>query len=384
MCRSTWNEDARCEAGKETNEPMGELLMIAGGGTGGHIYPAIAVAREFVSRDASRSVVFVGTPYGLEKDLVPRAGFPIEFLRVGALKGKSLAVTVRNLARLPLSFVSAWKLLGRYRPIAVLGVGGYASGPLVLMAALRRIPTMIQEQNAFPGITNRILARVVREVAVAFSEASSRLGREGRLTGNPIRTEFFELGEIERPEESERRRLLIFGGSQGSRILNETMMVALMFLARLKDRLTIVHQTGRADHERVSEAYRASAFPEARVVPFLDEMAQEMADADFVLCRAGAITIAELAAVGRASILVPFALAADNHQELNARAMESAGGAIVIPERDLTPERLASVITELAADPERSRRMGREARGLAQPDATGTLVDILEEIGGIN
>lgn len=354
-------------------------LVIAGGGTGGHIYPAIAIAREYLARDAQRKVVFVGTEYGLEKTLVPAAGFPLEFLSVGGLKGKSFAETVRNVLRLPMAFVGAWRILTRHRPAAVLGVGGYASGPALAVAALRGIPTLIHEQNAFPGLTNRILARIVSRVAVAFPEAIPRMHREGVVTGNPVRREFFETAPG-LPAAGARRRLLVFGGSQGSRILNDAMSSALLFLSKLKGKLEIVHQTGPAELEKVRAAYRASAFDDARVVAYLDPMAAEMAAADLVVSRAGAMTIGELCAVGRAAVLVPFAQATNNHQEVNARVVERAGGAVVITESELKPERLAAAIASILEEPGRTRQMGDAARALAAPDASRNVVDLIEKI----
>jgi UDP-N-acetylglucosamine--N-acetylmuramyl-(pentapeptide) pyrophosphoryl-undecaprenol N-acetylglucosamine transferase len=352
-------------------------LMIAGGGTGGHIYPAIAIAQEFLSRDPSRRVIFVGTAYGLEKTIVPRAGFPIEFISVGGLKGKGPLDLVKNLARLPLGFVQAWRLIGKHRPTVALGVGGYSSGPVLLAARLRGVRAMIHEANAFPGLANRALAKIVTAVAVAFADAGPRMKRrDAVVTGNPIRREFFETTKAA----SEKRRLLIFGGSQGSHILNEAMGGALLFLARLKGRLDIVHQTGPRELETVRNAYKDSAFADARVVPYLDPIVDEIAAADLVVCRAGAMTIGELAAVGRAAILVPFAAATNNHQELNARVVEQAGGAIVITEAQLSPERLGLAVAEVVNDPDRAARMGAAAHSLAAPDATKKIVDLLEKI----
>ena len=331
-------------------------LMIAGGGTGGHIYPAIAIAQEFVRADPSRRVVFVGTTYGLEKTIVPKAGFPLEFISVGGLKGKGGLDLIKNLARLPFGFVQAWQIVGKHRPSVVLGVGGYSSGPVLLAAKLRGIPTAIHEQNAFPGLANRSVAKFVTAVAVAFPDAAPRLKRaDAVVTGNPIRKEFFET--TRQPSTGNRQRLLIFGGSQGSRILNNAMTGALLFLARLKDRLDIVHQTGPNDVEQVRAAYKASAFPNARVVPYLDPIVNEIANADLVVSRAGAMTIGELAAAGRAAILVPFAAATNNHQELNARVVERAGGAVVITESQLTPERLAAAISDVLGNAQKSVQM---------------------------
>ena len=355
------------------------VLMIAGGGTGGHIYPAIAIAQEFVAREPNRRAVFVGTQYGLEKNIVPKAGFPLEFISVGGLKGKGGLDLVKNVARLPVGLIQAWRVVGKHKPGVVLGVGGYSSGPVLLAAKLRGIPTAIHEQNAFPGLANRTLAKFVNAVAVAFPDAAPRMKRpDAVVTGNPIRKEFFEA--TRHAALGTRHRLLIFGGSQGSHILNEAMTGALLFLARLKDRLDIVHQTGPRELEQVQAAYRASAFANARVVPYLDPIVDEIAAADLVVSRAGAMTIGELAAVGRAAILVPFAAATNNHQELNARVVEKAGGAVVITESQLGPEKLAMTISEILGDSARATRMGAAARSLAAPDATKKIVDLLEKI----
>lgn len=363
---------------------MGEqgvkTLMIAGGGTGGHIYPAIAIAREYVARDASRRAIFVGTAYGLEKTIVPKAGFPLELIEVGGLKGKGGLDLLRNLARLPLGFVQAFRLIGRHKPNAVLGVGGYSSGPVLMAAVLRRVPSLIHEANAFPGLANRGVSRFVTAVAVAFAEALPRLGRtkDGVVTGNPIRQEFFDAHR--QPTTGDRRRLLIFGGSQGSRVINDALLAALKLLEPLADTIEIVHQTGAKELEKVRAAYRDTAFANARVVPYLDPMVDEIAAADLVVCRAGAMTLGELAAVGRAAILIPFAAATNNHQEVNARVIEQAGGAMVITEKELSAERLARAIGEVLGDPARAARMGEAAKTLAIPDATKKIVDLIDEI----
>ncbi|HJQ37751.1 MAG TPA: undecaprenyldiphospho-muramoylpentapeptide beta-N-acetylglucosaminyltransferase [Thermoanaerobaculia bacterium] len=351
-----------------------KTLMIAGGGTGGHIYPAIAIARGWLERDpANRRVVFVGTERGLEKTIVPKAGFPLEFIDVGGLKGKGGVDLIRNVLRLPRGFFQAFGLVKKHAPNLVLGVGGYSSGPVITAAKLRGVPTLIHESNAFPGLANRVVARFVTGVAVAFAEAAARMKRKDAVvTGNPIRGEFF--GQAGLPV---LHRVLVFGGSQGSRILNNTMTAALAFL---RPPLDIVHQTGPNDLANVREAYRTSSFADARVVPYLDPMAGELAAAQLVICRAGAMTLGELAAVGRPAVLVPFALATNNHQEINARAVERVGGAVVITENELTPERLAQTITELMANPERLAQMSAAAKTMATPDATKNIVDFIETI----
>jgi UDP-N-acetylglucosamine--N-acetylmuramyl-(pentapeptide) pyrophosphoryl-undecaprenol N-acetylglucosamine transferase len=366
----------RCRDGEQGVK----TLMIAGGGTGGHIYPAIAIAREYISRDASRRAIFVGTEYGLEKTIVPKAGFPLEFIEVGGLKGKGGLDLLRNLARLPLGFVQAFRLIGRHEPSVVLGVGGYSSGPVLIAAVLRRVPSIIHEANAFPGLANRGVSRFVTSVAVAFAEALPRLGRtkDGVVTGNPIRQEFFDAQR--QPTNVNRQRLLIFGGSQGSRVINNALLGALKFLEPLKDSIEIVHQTGAKELDKVQAAYRETAFATARVVPYLDPMVDEIAAADLVVCRAGAMTLGEIAAIGRAAILIPFADATNNHQEVNARVIEQAGGAMVITEKELSAERLAGAIADVLRDPSRATRMGKAAKTLAMPDATKKIVDLIDKI----
>jgi len=358
-----------------------EMLMIAGGGTGGHIYPAIAIAREWIVRDEKRRVIFVGTEHGLEKTIVPKAGFSLDFISASGLKGKRIGDLIRGLFRLPVGFAQAFSLVGKHRPNVVLGVGGYSSGPVLIAARLRGVPTAIHESNAFPGFANRILARVVTAVAVAFEAAGSRMKRaDSVVTGNPVRKEFFDVRANQQAPSDSGKRLLLFGGSQGSRAINDAMISALLFMAPLKGRISIVHQTGPKELEKVQEAYRSSAFTDARVVSYLDPIVDEIAGADLVVSRSGAMTVGELAAAGRAAILIPFAAATDNHQELNARAVEQAGGALVITEHELSPERLAFAITEIVSDPGRTSRMGTAARTLAAPDATKKIVDLLEKI----
>lgn len=356
-----------------------ETLMMAGGGTGGHIYPAIAMASAWIANGANRHAVFVGTQYGLEKTIVPKSGFPLEFVSAGGLKGKSLIQTLRNLLRLPVGFFQAWRVISKHRPVAIVGVGGYASGPVLAVGALRRVPTLVHEANAYPGLTNRLLARVVRTVAVAFPAALPRIGRpDGVVTGNPIRTEFFEVRRSE--GDRSRIRLLIFGGSQGSRIINRAIVGTLPFLADLRDRIEIVHQTGQADYEEIAAAYRSTVFADSTVTAFIDEMPRQLADADLVVCRSGAMTVGELAAVGRAAILIPFAAATNDHQLENARELEAAGGAVIVTEKELTPERLASEIRAVVTTSGRADSMGQALRKLADPDATRKIVALIEQI----
>jgi len=302
------------------------------------------------------------------------------------LKGKGGADLIRNVLRLPRGFAQAARIVKQHHPNIVLGVGGYSSAPVMAAARMRGIPTLIHESNAFPGVANRLSAKFATGVAVAFAEAGARMKRSDAIvTGNPIRAEFFRVGDRRSRLSGQAglpvlHRLLIFGGSQGSRILNNTISEALLFLAHLAQQIEIVHQTGPGDLDRVKAAYAASAFADARVVPYLDPMADEIAAADLVVSRSGAMTIGELAASGRAAILIPFAQATNNHQELNARVVERAGGAIVITEKQLTAKRLADAIAEVIDDPQRLERMGAAAKTLAVPDATKNIVDFIERI----
>lgn len=352
---------------------MGRTILIAAGGTGGHLFPGIAVADELKARDPEIRVVFVGTPRGLEGRLVPQAGYELEMLPILPLNGVGPVRLLKGLLALPWAMLKAVQLVRRLQPVAVLGVGGYAGGPTVLVAALLGIPTVILEPNAKPGFTNRVLKPFVRHAACSYDEARQEFGSKGVVTGNPVRGGFAKLApKWHVPPMT----LLAFGGSQGARIINKTLAAALPLLPG-RDQVRIVHQTGPASQEEVAAAYKAAG-REAEVLAFLDDMQARFAQADLVLCRSGATTAAELTAAGKASVLVPFALAADDHQRSNARALESAGAARMIEEKDLTPERLAAVLGELLGDTARLTAMEEAARKLARPDAAARVADLLE------
>lgn len=351
---------------------MARVFLIAAGGTGGHLFPGIAVADEIRRRDPAARVVFVGTPRGLESRLVPRAGYELELLPILPLKRVGLLGLLRGLAVLPWGLSRAARLLLRLRPCGVLGVGGYAGGPLVLAAASLGVRTVILEPNARPGFTNRVLRPFVGQAACAYEEARRRFGAKGVLTGNPVRGGFAALQPKEhRPPLT----LLVFGGSQGSRVLNRALVAAIPHLPG-PDRLRIVHQTGEAMRAEVAAAYRAGG-REAEVVAFLDDMQARFAAADLVVSRSGATTCAELTAAGKAALLVPFALAADDHQRVNAAALAVAGAARTIEEKDLSGESLARAIAELVAEPERIQAMEQAARALGRPDAAARVADLL-------
>ena len=356
---------------------MARTVLIGAGGTGGHIFPGIAVADELVRRDAATRVVFAGTARGLESRLVPKAGYGLELLPILPLNGVGLARTLAGLLALPWGLLKSALLVLRLRPAAVLGIGGYAGGPVTLIAALIGVRAVILEPNARPGFTNRVLKPFVSAAACAYEEARASFGRKGVLTGNPVRGGFAAL-----PEKTHRPplTLLAFGGSQGSRALNRALVAALPQLPA-PDRLRIVHQTGPAMQGEVEAAYRAAARP-AEVIAFLDDMERRVGEADLVLSRSGATTCAELTVAGRAALLVPFAGAADDHQTTNARALEAAGAARVIEERELTGESLARAIKALVDAPEALATMDQAARRLGRKDAAERVADLLSEPGG--
>lgn len=355
-------------------------VIIAAGGTGGHIYPGIAIAREFKRRDPATEILFVGTPRGLESKIVPREGFKLELIQVGALKGVSLFAKTRSLAGLPLSFVSALGILRRFKPEVVVGVGGYSSGPTLLMAALSRIPTMIVEPNAMPGFTNRVLARYVRAAALTFEDALKYFGNRGVVTGNPVRNDF---AGIEKKARGERLNILIFGGSQGAHAINAAMTEAARLLAAQKGRFSIVHQTGEKDHEMVERAYQEAGLENAEVKPFIHDMAARFAQADVLICRSGATTVAEVAAAGKAAIFVPFPFATDDHQRKNAEAFERVGAGRMILQKDLTPARLAEELQGLMDAPEAIDRMEEASRKLGRPDSAARAVDLAMQVAGV-
>jgi UDP-N-acetylglucosamine--N-acetylmuramyl-(pentapeptide) pyrophosphoryl-undecaprenol N-acetylglucosamine transferase len=354
-------------------------MMVAGGGTGGHVFPGIALAEEVVTRHPANDVVFVGTARGLEASVVPAAGFPIELIEVKGLKGKGLVGALLNLLLLPRAFVQSWRILKRWRPDVVVGVGGYASGPVVLTAWAMRIPTAVQEQNAIAGLTNRLLGRVVKAAFTAFPEAARHFAaRKVYQLGNPIRRRLME--NYMRPESAHGKpRLLVFGGSQGAHALNMRVLEALPHLADLRERIQITHQTGARDREYVEKGYRACGFaPDVR--EFIDDMSAAYAGSDLVVCRAGATTLAELTVCKKPSILVPFPAAADNHQVKNARSLVDAGAAVMIEERSLTGEVLAREIREILDAPERRERMARAAGRLGSPQAAKEIADVCMEL----
>jgi UDP-N-acetylglucosamine--N-acetylmuramyl-(pentapeptide) pyrophosphoryl-undecaprenol N-acetylglucosamine transferase len=353
-------------------------ILIAGGGTGGHVIPALAIAREL--REAHGAEVrFVGTQRGLETRLVPEAGFPLELVHVGQLNNVSLATKLKTMTDLPRGVLRCVRLLKDFKPDVVVGVGGYASGPAMMAALLLHVPTLAFEPNAVPGLANRLVGKRVTAAAVNFEE-TRRYFRNARVTGIPVRQEFFAIT----PRMGAARRLLVFGGSQGARVLNEVMPRIAGSLLKNLPELEIVHQAGGRHGVSTNEAYERAGLLDGptggriRVQPYLDEMVQEIADADLILCRSGASTVAELAAAGKAAVLVPFPQAADDHQRKNADVFVAAGAAELAVEATLIPESLLETLQTLLGDDARRNKMGERARQLAHRHAVQEIAAMVE------
>jgi UDP-N-acetylglucosamine--N-acetylmuramyl-(pentapeptide) pyrophosphoryl-undecaprenol N-acetylglucosamine transferase len=349
--------------------------VIAGGGTGGHIIPALAVARELAAKYQAE-ILFIGTARGLESRLVPQAGFKLELIEVGPLNRVSLITRLRTVVQLPMSVLACMRILRKFRADAVLGVGGYASGPAMAAALQKRVPAMAFEPNAVPGMVNRMVGKYVQAAAVNFPPAAKWF-RKAEVTGIPVRPEFFAIGA---PPAAAPPHLLIFGGSQGARIFNTILPPLAPALLEAVPGLTLLHQAGAKNADATRSAYGASGADPSRwrVEPFLDDMATRFAAAHLVLARSGASTVAELAAAGKPSLLIPFAAAADDHQRRNAEVMVEAGAAVMIEERELDqPDRIVEAIRTLFGDPETLRQMSASARTLAHPGAAVRIAGIL-------
>ncbi len=352
-------------------------VILAGGGTGGHVIPALAIAHEL--RDLySAEVMFIGTSRGIENRLVPAAGFELRLVEVGALKKVSLAKRVATMTALPTAIFRSRKILGEFRPGVVIGVGGYASGPAMLAAAISRIPTLAFEPNVVPGLANRIMAPIVSSAAVHFEE-TRRYFRRCQVTGVPVRRAFFNLPP--KPAGSP-PTLLVFGGSQGAHAINEAVMNAVAALSAQVPGIQLVHQTGERDYNDAQAAYLRSR-AHAEVFPFIEDMPGMFARADLIVCRSGASTVAEVTAAGKPAIFIPFPHAADAHQLRNAEALERAGAAVLIAEKDLTSERLVETVRELLGDPARLARMSAASRKLAHPDAARQIALMAGRLAGV-
>ncbi len=350
-------------------------IVIAAGGTGGHLYPAVALAREFLRQDAKTGIVFVGTGRGVESKVLEHEGFRLTVIAAQPVMGMNPLKALRGLCTLPMGFWQALKILRANRAGLVIAIGGYASPAVVLAAAALGVPRVLLEPNSYAGMANRVMGPLADRVWLAFDSAASAFPRtKVRVVGMPIRREFIDgqpalsAGGDEHPPV-----LLIFGGSQGARAVNEAMVQALPHLQNLRERLSVVHQTGEADHERVRAAYQAAGFP-AQVVPFLYDMPRQLRSASLVIARSGAMTLAELTVCGTPAILVPLPHAIHDHQTRNANVLESAGAAVVLAQADLSGERLAAVIQDLVSDPTRLSQMSQRSRTLGRTDSAETIV----------
>jgi UDP-N-acetylglucosamine--N-acetylmuramyl-(pentapeptide) pyrophosphoryl-undecaprenol N-acetylglucosamine transferase len=352
-------------------------VIIAGGGSGGHVIPALAIANAIKSAYAAE-ICFVGTARGMETRLVPQAGYPLELIEVGQLNRVSLATQLKTLVALPKGILHCLAFLGRWKPQVVVGVGGYASGPAMLAALLRRTPTLAFEPNAVPGMANRLVGKRISAAAVNFAPTLNYF-RNAEITGVPVRAEFFGLAP--RPQEAP-PRLLIMGGSQGARALNQRMPEVVRALLDAVPDLTILHQAGVRHAETTQAAYAASgAAPDRwQVDAFLDDMPGQFAASDLVLARSGASTVAELAAAGKPSLLVPFPQSADDHQRRNAEVFQEGGAAVMLLEQDMSAARLLEVLSGLLSNREQLRQMATRARNFAHPQAAARIAEMAADL----
>ncbi|RPI37397.1 MAG: undecaprenyldiphospho-muramoylpentapeptide beta-N-acetylglucosaminyltransferase [Nitrospiraceae bacterium] len=355
-------------------------VMIAGGGTGGHLFPGLALAEEVRKRDEKTEVVFVGTEHGIEARVLPREGYPLRFVRAEGFVGKSLLRKVKSIGKMFLSILDSYRILNAVKPDIVIGVGGYASGAVVLIAHFKSIPTMIHEQNSVPGTANRILGRFVDHICVTYQESLSvfPMGKTF-LTGNPIRSKILR-GEREAAMklfslDKEMFTVFVFGGSSGAASINRAMVSALNSLGEVKTKIQFLHQTGEKDYESVREAYRKAGF-KGTVAPFIYQMAEAYAVADMVISRAGATTLAEITALGKPALLIPYPYSAGRHQEFNAIKLREMGAAFVVFDNEMNGEVLAKHIREMLENEATRNEMQRASRGLGRPEACGRIIDI--------
>lgn len=347
--------------------------VIAGGGTGGHLFPGMAIAEAFVEREAGNEVLFIGTERGIEARVLPGGRFPLQMIHAMPIQGISFTGKWRALRTLPRAISEASAILKAFQPHLVLGVGGYASGPTVLAALLLRMKRAIHEQNVIPGMTNRLLKRFSHRIFVSFEETKQYFpGRRTLVTGNPIRKEIAASASLR--EKGDRFTLLIFGGSAGAHRINVAMMEALDGLKELNSSLRLIHQTGKEDVAFISQGYAEKGF-EAEVMPFIGEMAGCYRRADLVICRSGASTVAELAVCGKASILIPYPYAAHHHQQINAQKLVDRGAATMIQDAELTGRLLSEKILDLFHHPEKREKMEEAIRKVGRPKAAEEIVD---------
>jgi UDP-N-acetylglucosamine--N-acetylmuramyl-(pentapeptide) pyrophosphoryl-undecaprenol N-acetylglucosamine transferase len=358
--------------------------ILAGGGTGGHVIPALAIANE-LKKSYGAQVLFIGTARGIENRLVPAAGYPLQLVRVGALKNVSLTTRAKTAFDLPRAVWDAGRMLNEFAPDVVIGVGGYASGPAMLAAVVKHIPTLAFEPNVVPGFANRMVARFVSGAAVHFEE-TAKYFRHAEVTGVPVRQAFFEIAGSGNTKRGGTPTLLVFGGSQGAHAINEAMIRCLPELRRQAPGIHIIHQTGERDYNDALAAYRGwtSASGEAaEVFKFIEDMPAAFARADLVVCRSGASTVAEITAAAKPAVFVPFPRAADDHQRVNAEVLAREGAAVVVEESKLEGVWLAETIAALLGDPRRLELMSATARGLAHPQAARDIAAMAARLAGI-
>jgi UDP-N-acetylglucosamine--N-acetylmuramyl-(pentapeptide) pyrophosphoryl-undecaprenol N-acetylglucosamine transferase len=350
--------------------------ILAGGGTGGHVIPALAIANQ-LKKTYDAEILFIGTARGIENRLVPAAGYPLQLVRVGALKNVSLMTRLKTSFDLPRALWQAGGILSEFAPDVVIGVGGYASGPAMLSAVIKHIPTLAFEPNVVPGFANRMVAKFVSGAAVHFEE-TAKYFRHAEVTGVPVRQAFFEIP----PKRAGTPTLLVFGGSQGAHAINEAIFRCLPVLRREAPGIHIIHQTGERDYNDALAAYQAAGEP-AEVSKFIEDMPAAFAKADLVVCRSGASTVAEIAAAGKPAVFVPFPRAADDHQRVNAEALARHGAAVVVEESKLEGVWLAETIAALLQDPQRLQQMSNAARELSHPNAAHDIATMAARIAGI-
>jgi UDP-N-acetylglucosamine--N-acetylmuramyl-(pentapeptide) pyrophosphoryl-undecaprenol N-acetylglucosamine transferase len=354
-------------------------IIIAGGGTGGHLFPGIAVAQAFMAGNLENQVLFVNAGRPLEVNVLTRLGWPFKIIPIEGIKGRGMFNQLKALFKIPRATWQAFRIVRLFSPHLVLGVGGYSAGPVVLAAWILRIPTALHEQNQAPGLTNRLLRRIVDRIYLTFASDRPFAAHKTLVTGNPVRDEFFMLGAAKKdPKEANGFTLLVVGGSQGAHAINQAMVGAAARLARVND-LQVIHQTGPQDVQWVAEAYEEAGV-DAVVQDFFNDMADRYRQADLIVCRAGATTIAEITVVGRPAIFVPFPFATDDHQTHNAQALVDAGAARMIRQADLSPELLADTLDMLMHDRAQLNAMAQKALALGRPEAALTIVEDIESL----
>jgi len=354
--------------------------IVAGGGTGGHLFPGLAIAEELRRRNEMTEVIFVGTEHGIEARVIPREGYPIKFLRAEGMVGVSVPKRIKAMAKIFLSFLDSYKIIKNMRPDIMIGVGGYASGAIILIAALMSIPTMILEQNCIPGFTNKILGKFVKAICINYQESIPFFPKEKTfLTGNPVRMHILKGSRESALRlfslEKSLFTIFVFGGSLGARSINTAVVDSLNYMHDLKDRIQFLHQTGTKDYEYIRDAYRKLGY-KGTIAPFIYQMGEAYAVSDIVISRAGATTLAELTALGKPAVLIPYPHAAGHHQDLNARKLFEMGAAKMIPESELSGKSLAHTVQELYENKTIRAEMQKNSRALGRPEACTKVVDI--------